>query len=44
MASAAQEGDEAIDAGYGDLQTYLDRGIGLGAAELTELKTRYLEP
>jgi protein-tyrosine phosphatase len=35
---------EAIDAGYGDLQTYLDRGIGLGAAELTELKTRYLEP
>jgi protein-tyrosine phosphatase len=34
---------EAIDADYGDLETYLDKGIGLGAAERAELKTRYLE-
>jgi protein-tyrosine phosphatase len=34
---------EAIDADYGDLETYLDKGIGLGAAERSELETRYLE-
>lgn len=34
---------EAIDADYGDLETYLRKGIGLGAAERNTLAARYLE-
>ena len=33
---------EAIDADYGDLETYLKDGIGIGTAERTALKARYL--
>jgi protein-tyrosine phosphatase len=33
---------EAIDADYGNLETYLRDGIGLGAAERTALAARYL--
>jgi protein-tyrosine phosphatase len=34
---------EAIDAGYGDLDTYLRDGLGLGKAERAHLEARYLE-
>jgi protein-tyrosine phosphatase len=34
---------EAIDADYGDLETYLRDGLGLGSAERTSLETRYLQ-
>ena len=34
---------EAIDADYGNLETYLRDGLGLGAAEHAALRTRYLE-
>jgi len=34
---------EAIDADYGDLETYLRDGLGLGKAELARLEARYLQ-
>ena len=34
---------EVIDADYGNLETYLSDGIGLGAAERTALAARYLQ-
>ena len=34
---------EAIDAAYGNLETYLRDGLGIGAAERAELEARYLE-
>jgi protein-tyrosine phosphatase len=34
---------EAIDAGYGDLESYFRDGLGLGAAERTALEARYLQ-
>jgi protein-tyrosine phosphatase len=34
---------EAIDADYGDLETYLRDGLGLGKAERVHLEARYLE-
>jgi protein-tyrosine phosphatase len=34
---------EAIDADYGDLETYLQEGIGLGAADRAALAARYLQ-
>ena len=34
---------EAIDADYGDLETYLQKGLGLGAAERAALAARYLQ-
>jgi protein-tyrosine phosphatase len=34
---------EAIDTDYGNLETYLTNGIGLGTAERTALKARYLQ-
>ena len=34
---------EAIDADYGDLETYLRDGLGLGEAERAHLEARYLE-
>jgi len=34
---------EAIDADYGDLESYLRDGLGLGAAERAELEARYLK-
>ncbi len=34
---------EAIDADYGDLESYLRDGLGLGAAERDKLEARYLE-
>jgi len=34
---------EAIDADYGDLETYLQKGLGLGAAERKVLEERYLQ-
>jgi protein-tyrosine phosphatase len=34
---------EAIDADYGDLETYLQKGLGLGAAERAALTARYLQ-
>src|SRR3954467_873170 len=34
---------EAIDADYGDLETYLRDGLGLGKAERTHLEARYLQ-
>src|SRR6195952_4006910 len=34
---------EAIDADYGDLETYLRDGLGLGSAERTSLEARYLQ-
>jgi len=34
---------EAIDADYGDLETYLQKGIGLGTAERAALSARYLQ-
>jgi protein-tyrosine phosphatase len=34
---------EAIDTDYGDLETYLQKGLGLGAAERAALTTRYLQ-
>lgn len=34
---------EAIDADYGDLESYLQKGLGLGAAERTALAARYLQ-
>jgi protein-tyrosine phosphatase len=34
---------EAIDADYGDLETYLQKGLGLGAAERAALTTQYLQ-
>ena len=33
---------EAIDADYGDLETYLRDGLGVGAAERAKLEARYL--
>jgi len=35
---------EAISADYGDLQSYFDDGLGLGAGERAALQARYLEP
>ncbi len=35
---------EAIDANYGDLETYLRDGLGLGKAERAHLEARYLQP
>ena len=34
---------KAIDADYGDLETYLQNGLGLGAAERKALEERYLQ-
>jgi len=34
---------EAIDADYGDLETYLRDGLGLGQAERAHLEARYLQ-
>jgi protein-tyrosine phosphatase len=34
---------DAIDADYGDLESYLRDGLGLGAAEREQLAARYLE-
>ena len=34
---------EAINADYGDLETYLRDGLGLGAAERAHLEARYLQ-
>jgi protein-tyrosine phosphatase len=34
---------EAIDADYGDLDTYLRDGLGIGTAERASLKARYLQ-
>jgi protein-tyrosine phosphatase len=34
---------DAIDANYGDLESYLRDGLGLGAAEREQLAARYLE-
>jgi protein-tyrosine phosphatase len=34
---------EAIDADYGDLETYLQNGLGIGAAERAALTARYLQ-
>ena len=34
---------EAIDADYGDLESYLRDGLGLGKAERTDLEARYLQ-
>ncbi len=34
---------EVIDADYGDLETYLQKGLGLGAAERAALTARYLQ-
>jgi protein-tyrosine phosphatase len=34
---------EAIDAGYGDLETYLRDGLGVGKAERVHLEARYLQ-
>ena len=34
---------EAIDTDYGDLETYLREGLGLGAAERAHLEARYLQ-
>src|SRR3977135_2578337 len=34
---------EAIDANYGDLETYLRDGLGLGSAERSSLEARYLQ-
>ena len=34
---------EAIDADYGDLESYFREGLGLNAPERAELKTRYLQ-
>ncbi len=34
---------EAIDADYGDLETYLRDGLGLGKAERARLEARYLQ-
>ena len=34
---------EAIDADYGDLETYLQNGLGIGAAEHAALTARYLQ-
>ena len=34
---------EAINADYGDLETYLQKGLGIGAAERAALAARYLQ-
>jgi len=34
---------EAIDADYGDLESYFRDSLGLGAAERAALRARYLE-
>jgi protein-tyrosine phosphatase len=34
---------QAIDADYGDLETYLRDGLGLGKAERADLEARYLQ-
>ena len=34
---------EAIDADYGNLETYLRDGLGLGKAERAHLEARYLQ-
>ena len=34
---------EAIDADYGDLETYLQKGLGVGGAERAALAARYLQ-
>jgi protein-tyrosine phosphatase len=34
---------EAINADYGDLETYLQKGLGIGAAERAALTARYLQ-
>jgi protein-tyrosine phosphatase len=34
---------EAIDADYGDLETYLQKGLGVGGAERAALTARYLQ-
>ena len=34
---------EAIDADYGDLESYLRDGLGLGKAERAHLEARYLQ-
>jgi protein-tyrosine phosphatase len=36
-------GFDAVDAQYGDLETYFRDGLGLGTAERAELKQRYLQ-
>src|SRR5262245_66612741 len=35
---------EAIDADYGDLETYIRDGLGIGTAERAHLEARYLQP
>jgi protein-tyrosine phosphatase len=42
-ASFLAAGFDAIDADYGDLESYFRDGLGLGARERTELKARYLQ-
>ena len=34
---------QTIDAGYGDLDKYLQDGLGIGPAERASLQARYLE-
>jgi protein-tyrosine phosphatase len=34
---------EAIDADYGDLESYFSEGLGLGAQQRAALEARYLE-
>jgi protein-tyrosine phosphatase len=42
-ASFLAAGFEAVRADYGDLESYLKEGLGLGPQERTELKARYLQ-
>jgi protein-tyrosine phosphatase len=42
-ASFLAAGFEAVATQYGDLESYFRDGLGLGAGERTELKTRYLQ-
>jgi protein-tyrosine phosphatase len=36
-------GFDAVNAQYGDLESYFRDGLGLGTAERAELKQRYLQ-
>ncbi len=43
QASFLAAGFEAVQADYGDLESYIREGLGLGPEERTELKARYLQ-
>jgi protein-tyrosine phosphatase len=43
-ASFLAAGFDAVRADYGDVESYLREGLGLGPTERTELKARYLQP